>query len=344
MSRIAARGRALRSRLRSKSEQPHPDLIKLTPEDRRYLTSLYDDRTPLPAGAEEELSPENPRLRALQEAYADLDLPGATSSRWDTAAVESFLDLRYFRGESLITWHYRELPRITALKYFVFVGYVQDRDPEGLLKVLDEDGAFGCWTFSYPGYGRFSRDLLESVNEICFLERELRLTQRERFSVLDIGAGYGRMAHRMTSAYPQLDDYCCIDAIPESTFVSEYYLRYRGCMPRARVVRLDAFDQELRPGGFDLALNIHSFSECPYPAATWWIDQLKRLRVPRLLIVPNEPKEMLTLEPDGSRRDFKPLLEAAGYRLTQCEPVIDDPAIQELLQLRDHFHLFDLQD
>ena len=36
--------------------EPHPDLVRLTEEDRRYLTSLYDDSTPLPADAESALS------------------------------------------------------------------------------------------------------------------------------------------------------------------------------------------------------------------------------------------------------------------------------------------------
>lgn len=335
--------RRLRRLVRRRPPEPLRELMALTDADRRYLTSLYDDTVPLPDGADQELSEDNPRLQELRAAYASLQLPASTPSRWSRDTVKSFLDLRYFRGETLITWHYRELPRITALKYFVLARYVSDRDALGLLDVLDEDGAFGCWTFSYPGYGRYSRDLLESANEIAFLERELALSERERFSVLDIGAGYGRLAHRMTAVYPKLDDYCCVDAIPESTFLSEYYLRYRGCSPRARVARLDALDSELTPGGFDLAVNVHSFSECPYVAVEWWVALLGRLEVPRLLVVPNEPDELLTLEPDGARRDFRPLLEGAGYRLERCEPALDDPAVEELVGVRDRFHLFALE-
>ena len=320
--------------------QPHPDLVRLTPEDRRYLTSLYDDSVPLPPEAEEELSERNPRLRELRERYSRLDLPALTASRWTDDAVRSFLDLRWFRGETLITWHYRELPRISALKFFVFARYIQERDPDRLLARLEEDGAFGCWTFSYPGYGRFSRDLLESVNELAFLDRELGLSGRERIRVLDVGAGYGRLAHRMAAAFPQLEDYCCVDAVPEATFLSDWYLRFRGCVPPARVLALDEIDGGLEPGAFDLAVNIHSWPECTHEAVEWWVRLLERLEVPRLLVVPNEPGELLTLERDGSRRDFLPLLEAAGYRLQKREPVIDDIAVRELLRLDDHFHLF----
>ncbi|HEY1596785.1 MAG TPA: putative sugar O-methyltransferase [Thermoleophilaceae bacterium] len=319
----------------------HPELVRLSPEDHRFLTSLYDESVPLPPGAERELRSSNPRLKELRAVYAALDLPVTVASRWNDSAVESFLDLRFFRGDTLITWHYRELPKVTALKYFVLMRYVRERDELGLLDSLEEDGAFGCWTFEYEGHRRVSRDLIESVNEIAFLERELRLSERERFSVLDIGAGYGRLAHRMTTAFEQVDDYCCVDAVPESTFLSEYYLRQRGLEPRARVVSLDRVERELAPGTFDLAVNIHSFPECTYASVEWWSELLRRLRVPQMLVIPNEPDELLTLETDGSRRDFMPLIERAGYRLVRSEPVVDDPAVAELLGLRDRFFLFE---
>ena len=339
---MRAAGRLLRRIRPARGRELPPELVTITDEDRRYLERLYDDSVPLPAGAEEELSEDNPRLRELREAYAALDLPVVERSRWSEDAVESFLDLRHFRGESLFYWHYREIPRITALKYFVFMRYVRERDARGLLDRLEEDGSFGCWTYAYPGHGRFSRDLLESVNEIAFLERELRLTGRRSFGVLDIGAGYGRLARRMTETYPRLGDYCCVDAVPEATFLSEYYLRHYDCTPPARAARLDRLDTELEPRSFDLALNVHSWSECPLETVRWWVAQVERLEVPALLIVPNEPTELLSLEPDGARRDFMPLLEDAGYRLVKREPVIDDPAVRELLPLEDHFHLFEL--
>jgi SAM-dependent methyltransferase len=318
------------------------ELIELTAEDRRYLSSLYDDSLALPEGAAGELSGDNPRLLEIKAAYAALDLPVLTPSRWNESAVSSFLDLQWFRGESLFYWHYRELPRITALKYFVWLGYIQRRDEPDFLDRLDEDGAFGCWTFDYTGHGRVSRDLLESVNEILFLERELKLSARTGFSVLDIGAGYGRLADRMSAALPNVTDYCCVDAVAEATFLSGYYLRHRARVPPARVVRLDHFEAEVEPGDFDLAVNIHSWPECTYAAVDWWVSHLERLAVPNLLVIPNEPTELLSLEPDGRRLDLIPLLESAGYNLVKREPVIDDAATRELLRLHDHFHLFEL--
>ena len=323
--------------------QPLPELVQLSEEDRRYLTSFHDDSVPLPAGAEERLRPDHPRLAELRAAYDALDLPVRVPSRWSPERVEGFLDLRWFRGETLITWHYRELPRITRLKYYVMLRYVAERDRTGLLERLDEDGLFGCWTFSYPGYGRVSRDLLESVNELEFLERELSLSTREGFSVLDIGAGYGRLGHRMASAYPGLRDYCCVDAIAESTFLSEYYLEFRGVAPPARVVPLHEIDAGLEPGAFDLAVNIHSFSECTLEAIAWWLERLAALRIPNLLIIPNEPDQLLSLEADGTRKDFAALVAQAGYEPAASEPALDDDAVRELVGVEDTLHLFRLR-
>lgn len=331
-----------RWRRRAGEPASEPGLVTVTGEDRRYLTTLHDDRVPLPPGARERLRPDHPRLAELRAAYAAVDLPVRAPSRWTAERVDAFLDLCWFRGETLITWHRRELPRISALKYYLMLRDVAERGGD-LLDRLGEDGLFGCWTFAYPGHPTVSRDLLESVNELAFLERELGLAARGRFSVLDIGAGYGRLAHRMAAAYDNLDDYCCVDAIPESTFLSEYYLEFRGVTPPARVVPLHELDAGLIAGSFDLAVNVHSFSECPLAAVEWWVRRLAELRVPELVIVPNEPTELLSLEPDGSRRDFAPALAEAGYALTTREPTHPDPAVRELLAIDDHFHRFTLR-
>lgn len=338
-SRLRVGARRVRGVLGGQTRPAHPELV-VTQADEEYLTTPFDASVQLPPDAEALRSAANPRLRELREAYAALDIAPLRGSRWTREAVDGFLDRRYFRGDSLITWHYRELPRATALKYFIYAQYVAARDPGDLLGRLGEDGAFGCWTFAYPGHPLYSRDLIESVNEINFLERQLKLAERQRFSVLDVGAGYGRLAHRMTQAYDNLADYCCVDAVPESTFLCEYYLGHRGCAPPARAVPLHELDGQLEPGGFDLAVNIHSFPECTYDAVAWWLDQIAALEIPWMLIVPNEPTELLSLEPDGNRRDFMPLLDGAGYELACREPVIEDAAVRELVRVNDVFHLF----
>jgi SAM-dependent methyltransferase len=312
----------------------------MSPLEHRMLMHTYDDAVALPPGAERDLANDHPRLQELREAYARFEAPVSVHSQWHDRRLNAGLNLRYFRGDNHYVWHYREWPRATILKYFIYARYIQERDKIGLLDRLKEDGAFGSWTFQYPGMPRVSRDLLDAANEITFLDRHLGILGKSGYRVLDIGAGYGRVAHRLLTAAPGVTDYCCVDAVPESTFLSEYYLRFRQCVPRARVVPLHEVDGSLQPDHFDLAVNIHSFSECTYDAVAWWCERLERLRIPNLLIIPNDPDQLLTTETDRQKRDFRPLIENAGYRLEVCEPVVADAAIRELLRIHDQFFLF----
>lgn len=335
--------RKLAARVRRRGpDGPRPDarIVEIDEEERRYLTTTYDETSPIPAGAAEYLTGENPRLAELRERFAGFGLPATEGSVWNRDSLDTFLDLRWFRGDSLITWHYRDLRRVSRLKFYVYLRYALDTIGREPLERLGEDGAFGCWTYSYPGHPTVSRDLLDSALEIAFLERRLGLSELNSFSVLDIGAGYGRLATRMVQTYPNLADYCCVDAVPESAFLCEYYLGHRGATPRARMLELDRIG-DLEPRQFDLAVNVHSFSECPIDSIAAWVEHLQRLEIGRLLVIPNEPDELLSTEPDGSRRDFAPLLERAGFGLEAREPVFSDPAVAELIGVDDHFHLFE---
>jgi SAM-dependent methyltransferase len=225
------------------------------------------------------------------------------------------------------------------LKYFIFLKYILGRDRRGLVDALGEDGAFGTWVYRFDGYPPCSRDLLDSVNELDFLDREFSIFDRTNLRILDIGAGYGRLAHRAAQALPGLVDYCCVDAVAESTFLSEYYLAFRKASPPARVLPLPRIP-ELEPESFDLAVNVHCFSECTRAAIAWWMDQLARLRPPMLFIVPNDPQGFLSLEADGSRLDYLDLVTDAGYRLIIDQKVFEDAAVGDLLYIKDRYCLF----
>jgi hypothetical protein len=58
----------------------------------------------------------------------------------------------------------------------------------------------------------------------------------------------------------------------------------------------------------DLALAIHSWTECTLQAVKWWLAKLQAWRTPYLMIASGEP-ELLTWEGPS----MKPALEAAGY-------------------------------
>ena len=306
---------------------------RLPPDELRYRTSFFDEGPTAAAPRADD-----PRLRELRDRYAALDWPVVSHSRWRREHVAGFLDVARFRGETLIMWHYRESRRISELKYFVWHTYLRGRVTPEWFELLREDGAFGCWTFEFPGHGRVSRDLLDSMNELWFLERHLGLSARDRLRVLDIGAGYGRLAHRMAAVAPGLRDYACTDAVPESTFVCEHYLRHRGVSPPARVVELPDVPS-LAPGSFDVAVNVHSFSECTRAAVEWWADEIARLEVPFVFLVPNEPDGFLTVEDDWSRRDYGDVLTSRGYRIVADEHAFDDPAVRRLVDVHDRYYL-----
>jgi putative sugar O-methyltransferase len=300
----------------------------------------HDDSRPLPAELAAVLDDGNPDLQALRASYRRLDSPFKPGRFWRRSRRLRDLNLRYFRGDNAYVWQLRQLGDNARLKFFLLMQYVQALDTHKLLDRTSEDGAFGCWTFDFQELPTASRDLLDSVNEMYFLDRHWELLSRTDFTVLDIGAGYGRLAHRMVECVPGLTRYLCVDAIPESTFLSSHYLRYREVGHKAAVLRLDEMEAGLATERPDLAVNIHSFSEMPLSAIEAWIGLLARLGVPALMIVPNEGDKLLSLEDDYLRLDFGPVLERHGYVLAAREQTVADPDVRDLVGVGDWFMFF----
>jgi putative sugar O-methyltransferase len=183
---------------------------------------------------------------------------------------------------------------------------------------------FGAETYDIDG-SRISRDLLDSIIELNFLDEQLDISRRD-FTILNIGAGYGRLAHRATTAFANVD-YLCTDAIPLSTFLSRYYLDFRGAA-RVRVVPLDEIAGELAGRHVDVAVNIHSFSEAPISSIRWWLDLIAENDVEHLMIVPNTDTRLLSKELDGPKVDLRPLIEAKGFRLAHTRPKFPSEFVQ----------------
>ncbi|HVN34010.1 MAG TPA: hypothetical protein VMU96_02015 [Casimicrobiaceae bacterium] len=297
---------------------------------------------PVSAEAQRYLRKDNPRLQELRRRYAALNVDAVAHSLWDSDYVSAEVRLDSFRAHSAYVWGYMELSRPTQMKYFLYSQYAKSKAPQVLAR-LHEDGAFGAICYDFEVAGRVSRDRLDSAIELDFLDRHLQILTRPQLRVLDIGAGYGRLAHRTCEAGAQVADYACVDAIPESTFLAEYYTEFRGLRDRVRVVPLDELVTTGAPalGRFDLAINVHSFSECSYAAIRWWIERLQELAVPYLFIVPNTDTRFISTESDRTRKDFFPLLEQAGYRIAAHEPLFDDPDLLRLLNITDQLFLLE---
>ena len=81
------------------------------------------------------------------------------------------------------------------------------RDRWGFLTAITpEDGALGVHcAVGEDGATLLSRDLIDSANELCFLEESCAIRGwRAGTTLLDIGAGYGRFVHRAAAALPHL--------------------------------------------------------------------------------------------------------------------------------------------
>jgi len=194
--------------------------------------------------------------------------------------------------------------------------YLRQHDPLGLLDCFDEDAAFGALTHVVEGKV-VSRDLLDSALEINYLASKLGAERLAKARVLDIGAGYGRLGHRLGQWSGDVQ-YLAVDAIPISTFLCEYYLGYRNT-PGARVIPLDEVEATLRPGGIDVAVNVHSFAEAPRDSVVWWLERIAAAEVPRLLIV-HGSEDLFSEERSLTRGHYGDALRALGYEREELEP------------------------
>jgi len=313
-------------------------VTKLDDEARRYLEVSHNADVPLPAGAEQELTQDNPRLAELRAAYDALDFPSAVPSQWRDSFLKSNLSLAWFRGDNAYVWQLRLYRGSAKARNYLALLDVESRDKLGLFKKLGEDGLFGAFTFVFGDRPAVSRDLLDSINEINYLDDQIGLGTMDAPTVLDIGAGYGRLAYRMSEALPNLARYDCIDGVAVSTFLCEYYLRFRQAPDTVRVVPLP--DVDTLADSYTVAVNVHSFSECSLAAIRWWMERIAERDIEWLLIVPNTQGQLLSTEVGGDHLDFMPAVVGAGYELADHRPVYQSAELRELIDLHDEFYLF----
>jgi hypothetical protein len=292
---------------------------------------------PLPPDAADYLTLDNPRLAALSRTYQGH--PAAGHTQWADEQIYSAMDQHEFRGDNHYLYQTRYSPILST--YALTFMYVRDVDQIGALSQSTEDGLFGAYTVTIDDERIVSRDLLDSINQINFIARTFGLGPADNLRGLDIGAGYGRLAHRFAEAWPGAR-VTCTDAVALSTFLSEYYLGFRQVGARASVLPLDQTDR-LRGQSFDLVTNIHSFSEAPLQAIAWWFDLLDAVDVKRLLIVPNRPDQFRSTEKTGQHSDYRPILERHGWRHTHAEPIYAKSNIARRYALYPNFkfHLFE---
>jgi hypothetical protein len=222
---------------------------------------------------------------------------------WNRKHLRNF-DIARFRADSIYVWQTRQFQEVN---YYLTYLYTMEIDKLGLIGRLQESGHYGVESFTFDNR-KVSRDLMDSVIEINYLNDVLSLFKQQNLHILDIGAGYGRFAHRILESFPE-SNVTCIDAIPLSTCISRIYLDKFIQTNQATVHDLESLN-EIKPKEFNLAVNIHSFSEMSLKSVIFWINYLVKNEVEFLFIVPNGPDLALN---DGT--NFGQLLHQAGYKI-----------------------------
>jgi hypothetical protein len=294
------------------------------------------DPATLPPGAAAWLRPDNEELLALERRYAAMDKAVTTPGFW-TADRLSDEELLYFRADNHFVWQLRG-PNRTRRAYRLTARALVAAGLGALLDRLGEDGDFGAFLLDVDGR-TVSRDLLDAAGEVDFLRRHAGLGETP-LNILDIGAGYGRLAWRIEQATGAETRIFATDAFARSTFVADHYLKHRGAR-RAEVVPLDEVEALLAGTRIDLALNVHSFSECTMDAVGWWVERLAAHGVPRLMIVPNEAKGAAARCELNDGTSIEPLLARFGHRRRVSEPRYADRRVQPLGLDPVHLHLFE---
>lgn len=324
---------ALKSRYDRLSDRFHLSDNVLKPDSNSSLN--------LPEGANYLLIPSNTRLTDLTQRYRAINHPVMNPSMWTEMFIQQEVDLYRFRAEGVYVWQRQEIN--TDAHYALSTYYLKSIDTLELWQRLSEDNLFGASVTQVANY-TVSQDLLDSIAEIYFLERHLGLSHQSSFNILDVGAGYGRLAHRFVQALPKVGKVFCTDAIATSSFLCEYYLKFRGVAQSAISVPFDELVSTLAQHSVQLATSIHSFSECSIEAITGWLDLFARFQIPYLMLVPaaldNDGKRLLSYEKDQSRVDYQPLLTKYGYQRIACDPKFLDPTVQANGISPTHHYLF----
>jgi hypothetical protein len=310
---------------------------------RRGLSAAsFEQLAGCPRDARSYLRRSNPKLLELMRSYEFFGGPVEESCVWCKDYLSKEVPFHAFRDDCAFIWQRREN---IAAHYILSADWLLKGRWSDLFLKLSEDGLFGAQVVRTAGGVVVTRDRIDSTLEIAFLNEYFDIGKRYAFSVLDIGAGYGRLGYRMTEAFAH-SEVICTDAIAESTFLCEYYLQMRGVTPRSRSVPLTEIENVLETARVDVAVNIHSFSECLIGAVKWWLSLLQRRRVPYLLIVPNSTpyggQELLCFDGQRKRIDIRSAIGNAGYRRVACVPKYQESSMQRYGGVSPtYYHLFE---
>ena len=222
--------------------------------------------------------------------------------------------------------------------YTVAYEYARSHDRLGALAKFADDGAFGGLRFQVDGH-IVSSDVIDLCLQLNFIARHCGFGPSDEITLLDIGAGWGRLVWRFLELFPRGSAYA-LDAVPFCSLCAQRYLEYRGALDRVVIgsrARLDG----VQPGTFQIATNVHSWSEAPLQSIEAWLDMLDVLQVPFLFFVPHGVPAV-SAEKEGPARLIVPAIFAHGW-----QTLVDEPKYGASLQRQQtglyptaHYYLF----
>lgn len=164
------------------------------------------------------------------------------------------------------------------------------------------DAEFGARVVNTASLGDVTRMWLDSNVEIDFLRRHL--PDLKEMTALDIGAGYGRLPVMLS---PFVKEMYCTDAVPISTAICRGYCQRFA--PSVKALSLEEFVNS--PGlKIDLAINVHSFNECPMAQIQAWINAVLELGAKHLFLVDHGINLETSYKAwDNNMASFRPVLE-----------------------------------
>lgn len=324
-----------------------PAVLARAGADRRFFDWYYHPQPPkLPPGAAEYLQSSNPRLAELKNQYTQLSCDGVRHTYWTRDYVSDQIPLTSFRGDPGFLWQHRDYN--FPVNYLLTYYYLLAEGKASLLQRLSEDDLFGVYSVTVSDdlitSDFITRDRLDSASEISFLDSVLGIGAQQRLRFLDIGSGYGRLAHRLVQAFDNVSVYC-VDAIAEASFLCEYYLNFRNVSGRAEMIPMVEIEGRLKDLDIDVALNVHSFSECSPAAVIWWVELLRKYSIRYLMLVPNpntyDRSRVSVRDFEGKVRDLVTILKERGYRMVAMKPKYQQPELQRFGITPTHYFLFE---
>lgn len=295
----------------------------------------------LPENARLYLKPNNERLRKLQVDYSRESADAMDHTQWNREYVVREIDLQLFRADSAYMWQHRDFN--LPVSYLCTYYYLKQCNSE-MLECCSEDTLFGVHALEV-GDQVITRDRLDSVCELSFIQSALDLKKASKVRLLDIGCGYGRFAYRTVQCFPTAR-VVCADAIPESSFLCEFYLHFRDVAQSASICEFQEVRARLSVERIDLAVAINSLSECSARAISWWMRLLAESNIKYLFFVPSSfyegGKRAFSEEIDRKDScDIMQIFERHGYKIIRSAPKYDNSLMQECGVSPSYYHLLE---